>query len=208
MTFFATAADRIQEQWADPAGLGPPVTDSMSESERQSAQPALQEAHQEIREAINLGRKGQSWRRASDLQAHLRSLLSPPISGSSPVRLIVLDLDDSLDLDTLASFLPGGRSQMSPLLVSGFDAPRVVRQGSAKSPVDWDGVAGAIARLVAEARGSGANRDVEYYIAGRAPAPVFAQLGFELSAFTLPPTLLNRRKDGQWDSISLAAARR
>ncbi len=94
---------------------------------------------------------------------------------------------------------------MSPLLVSAFDAPRVVRQGSAKSPVDWDGVAGAIARLVAEARESGASRDVEYYIAGRAPLPVFAQLGFELSAFTLPPTLLNRRKDGQWDAISLAA---
>ena len=125
------------------------------------------------------------------------------MSGSSPVRLIVLDLDDSLDLDTLVSFLPGGRSQMSPLLVSAFDAPRVARQGSAKSPVDWDGVAGAIARLVAEARESGASRDVEYYIAGRAPLPVFAQLGFELSAFTLPPTLLNRRKDGQWDSISL-----
>jgi hypothetical protein len=127
------------------------------------------------------------------------------MSGSSPVRLVVLDLDDSLDLDSLASFLPGGRRQMPPLLASAFDAPRVVRQGGAKSPVDWDGVAGAIARLVADARESGAGRDVEYYIAGRAPLPVFAQLGFELSAFTLPPTLLNRRKDGQWDSISLAA---
>jgi hypothetical protein len=69
MTFFATAADRIQEQWADPAGLGPPVSDSMLASERQSAQRALQEAHQEIREAINLGRKGQS---GDELRAYKR----------------------------------------------------------------------------------------------------------------------------------------
>lgn len=69
MTFFATAADRIQEQWADPAGLGPPVSDSMSASERESAKRALQEANQEIREAINLGRKGQS---GDELRAYRR----------------------------------------------------------------------------------------------------------------------------------------
>ena len=40
---------------------------------------------------------------------------------------------------------------------------------------------------------------------GRAPLPVFAHLGFEFSAFTFPPTVLNRRKDGTWDVISLAA---
>lgn len=58
MSFFQTAADRIHEEWADPAGLGPPVSDSMSAAECQTAQKALGEASGRIREAINLGRKG------------------------------------------------------------------------------------------------------------------------------------------------------
>jgi hypothetical protein len=58
MAFFATAADRIHEDWADPAGLGPPVSDSMSARDRQAAQNALREASARIREAINLGKKG------------------------------------------------------------------------------------------------------------------------------------------------------
>jgi hypothetical protein len=58
MSFFQTAADRVHEEWADPAGLGPPVSDSMSVAERQEAQKALGEASGRIREAINLGRKG------------------------------------------------------------------------------------------------------------------------------------------------------
>jgi bisphosphoglycerate-dependent phosphoglycerate mutase len=78
MTFFATAADRIQEQWADPAGLGPPVSDSMTASERQSAQQALHRGHQEIREAINLGQKGRS---SDELRAY-RQIFGPYFSLS------------------------------------------------------------------------------------------------------------------------------
>jgi hypothetical protein len=120
--------------------------------------------------------------------------------------LVVLDLDDTLDPIALAGFLPAGRPQLPPLLASAFGAPRVVRQGSGKSPVDWDGVAAAIVRLVTVARQGAEGREVEYFIAGRAPLPAFAQLGFEFSAFTYPPTLLNRRKDGTPDAISLAAS--
>jgi hypothetical protein len=122
------------------------------------------------------------------------------------VRLVLLNLDDALDPDALAAFLPAGRPQMPALLATAFDAPRVVRQGGAKSPVNWDGVASAIAKLVVEARQSAVGRDVEYFIAGRAPLPAFVHLGFELSAFSMPPTLLNRRKDGTWDAISLASS--
>jgi hypothetical protein len=121
------------------------------------------------------------------------------------VRLIVLDLDDTLDPVSLAAFLPAGRMQLAPLLASAFGAPRVVRQGSGKSPVDWGGVSAAIVGLVAEARNSTGGREVEYFVAGRAPLPAFAHLGFEFSAFTFPPTLLNRRKGGAWDVIPLAA---
>ena len=60
MAFFATAADRIEEVWPDPAGLGPPVNDSMNAAERGAAKQALTQAHFMIREAIELSRAGQN----------------------------------------------------------------------------------------------------------------------------------------------------
>ncbi|MBS0631617.1 MAG: nucleotidyltransferase [Verrucomicrobia bacterium] len=59
MMFFATAKTRILEEWADPAGLGPPVSDSMSVAERQKAAEALNAAATAIRNAIQLGKNGQ-----------------------------------------------------------------------------------------------------------------------------------------------------
>jgi len=58
LTFFQTAADRIGEEWSDPAGLGPPVSDSMTLPEKEAARRALQAAHDKVREAINHERAG------------------------------------------------------------------------------------------------------------------------------------------------------
>lgn len=60
MAFFATAADRIEEDWADPAGLGPPVSDSMNSAARAAAKQSLTQAHHMIREAIELSRAGKN----------------------------------------------------------------------------------------------------------------------------------------------------
>jgi len=60
MTYFATAADRIDEPWADPAGLGPTVNDTMTASDKIKAKQALTNAHHKIREAIQLSRTGRS----------------------------------------------------------------------------------------------------------------------------------------------------
>jgi len=60
LAFFATAADRIDEIWPEPAGLGPPVSDTMTASERVVAKRALTEAHTMMREAIELSRAGQN----------------------------------------------------------------------------------------------------------------------------------------------------
>lgn len=70
MTFFATAADRIQEEWPEPAGLGPPVSDAMDAAAREAAKRALTTAHYGIREAIELsrsGRNGEALRKYRDL---------------------------------------------------------------------------------------------------------------------------------------------
>lgn len=60
MGFFATAQRRIHDSWPDPAGLGPPVSDSMDAGARNAAQGKFTEAQYAVREAINLGEKGQN----------------------------------------------------------------------------------------------------------------------------------------------------
>lgn len=60
MAFFATAADRIEENWPDPAGLGPPVSDSMNVADRANAKRVLTEAHHAVREAIEMSRNGRN----------------------------------------------------------------------------------------------------------------------------------------------------
>jgi hypothetical protein len=56
--FFATLADRIHETWADPAGLGPAVSDSMDASKIELARKELRAAERQAAEAIRLERDG------------------------------------------------------------------------------------------------------------------------------------------------------
>lgn len=58
--FFAALADRVQDEWPDPAGLGTPVSDSMDEQRKARAKELLQAASREASNAIHLARKGQN----------------------------------------------------------------------------------------------------------------------------------------------------
>jgi hypothetical protein len=58
--FFHTLADRIREDWPDPAGLGPDVSDSMDASARESARQALLSAEKQAANAIRLEREGKN----------------------------------------------------------------------------------------------------------------------------------------------------
>lgn len=60
MAFFATAADRIDETWPEPARLGPPVSDAMTAADRVNAKRMLTQAHHAVREAIELSRAGRN----------------------------------------------------------------------------------------------------------------------------------------------------
>ena len=71
--FFAALAGRIHETWADPAGLGPPVSDSMDEATRTAADKALRTAEREAAHAIDLSRRGQQ----GDALRAWRSLFGP-----------------------------------------------------------------------------------------------------------------------------------
>jgi len=59
-TFFATLADRIFDNWPDPAGLGPNVSDGMDSMRKQRAQNLLQEANRQVGVAINHVRQGRN----------------------------------------------------------------------------------------------------------------------------------------------------
>ena len=73
MNLFASAADRLLDVWPDPAGLGPPVSDSMTDAEKKTAQKVLREAGYTIRQAINTERDGN----AGEALRIYRSLFGP-----------------------------------------------------------------------------------------------------------------------------------
>jgi hypothetical protein len=58
--FFHTLADRLDETWPDPAGLGPAVSDSMDAAKRTKAKTALNEAGAAATAAIQLSRAGKN----------------------------------------------------------------------------------------------------------------------------------------------------
>jgi len=58
--FFAAAATGIMQDWADPAGLGPPVSDQMTPELRKTAQAALQKAETDAAVAMRLEKQGKN----------------------------------------------------------------------------------------------------------------------------------------------------
>lgn len=59
-SFFATLADRILDEWPDPADLGPPVSNGMDAARKTRARELLHTASREATLAINLARQGQN----------------------------------------------------------------------------------------------------------------------------------------------------
>jgi hypothetical protein len=59
-SFFATMADRIGDVWPDPAGLGPPISNSMDEQRVARARQTLTRAVGQISLAINHARQGRN----------------------------------------------------------------------------------------------------------------------------------------------------
>ena len=58
--FLSTLADRILDEWPDPAGLGPPISDGMDAARKQRAQTLLRAASREASLAIDLVRQGRN----------------------------------------------------------------------------------------------------------------------------------------------------
>ncbi len=59
-SFFATLAERIFDNWPDPAGLGPAISDGMDSTQKERAKDLLKVAEKEVTMAINLARQGKN----------------------------------------------------------------------------------------------------------------------------------------------------
>ncbi|WHO84110.1 CBASS oligonucleotide cyclase [Rhizobium leguminosarum] len=70
---FATLADRIFDSWADPAGLGPLISDGMDDARKRRARDLLLAASRDARAAINLVNQG----RNGDALKAWRALFGP-----------------------------------------------------------------------------------------------------------------------------------
>jgi GAF domain-containing protein len=57
---FATLADRIFDDWPDPAGLGPAISDDMDNAYKQQVRELLQEASNQATIAIDHVRRGRN----------------------------------------------------------------------------------------------------------------------------------------------------
>lgn len=57
---FSTLADRIFDEWPDPAGLGPPISNGMDNARKTRARDLLMAASRDATLAINLGRQGRN----------------------------------------------------------------------------------------------------------------------------------------------------
>ena len=58
--FFAAALDGITQEWSDPAGLGPLVSDQMTPQKQQEAVKALRAAEVKAARAVRLERQGKN----------------------------------------------------------------------------------------------------------------------------------------------------
>ncbi len=58
--FFASLADRVQDEWPDPAGLGSPVSDGMDAGRKSRAKDLLEAASRDAANAIQLTKRGQN----------------------------------------------------------------------------------------------------------------------------------------------------
>ena len=70
--------------------------------------------------------------------------------SQSPILLLVLDAEQDIQAADVGHLLP--QHPMAVLQLSKYSPPAVCRSGSEQSPVDWNALASAVVRMVADAK--------------------------------------------------------
>lgn len=117
--------------------------------------------------------------------------------------VLILDAEADLALDELAEVLPPARLTRTIVRYRDTGAPSIRRDRDEATPVEWNSAASGVAEMVARAHALSSASPVEVFVVGRAPLPLFSQLGHSVSAWHQSQTILNRRKSGEWDILRL-----
>ena len=170
---------------------------------KDAAELQLKETRDKFRLAAAQGADAAVWR-----------LVPEPdlIDDRSPVQvLLVLDLyrDNQGRLESLDAMLPDRRKKRIRLQLSDMVADfQPLVPGHNPAQIDWQALGDATQELVQRASAAleGNEFPVHYYVAGFAPLPVFAHLGFLLSGWSNHVTVLNwAREDQVWRKLPLGS---
>lgn len=126
--------------------------------------------------------------------------------------LVVLDVAVVSDTEVLR-LLPDRRRDRTLLRLSEVSHRKPDPPGGMKGPYDWGLLGSAVEKLAEKARNEfhAAGGDAVLYLAGRAPLPLFVQLGYALNKFigdtrVLDDTrVLNPYRGGPWVEYSVEA---
>lgn len=125
--------------------------------------------------------------------------------------LIVLDVDvEAFDTDEVWALVSGPFERREVLTLSEHGTPEVHRFREGVQSDQWEAMARSTERLAQRAvaiasDAASSKRRCEFYVCGQAPLSLFAHLGRLLGPSLRLLTLVNRRRDGIWDVISLDA---
>lgn len=122
--------------------------------------------------------------------------------------VLVLDLQQRVPEAEFVRLLPAARREIRVFRLSGFAGAETLEAARDRREFDLELVAEATDSLLRSARAESesVSAPVHWFVLGRAPLPVFAHVGHALSAWTRPMTVLNRRKDGEWDVVHLESS--
>lgn len=190
-------ANRVLDRLLDPEGEGPDLDSDLSEEQRARISRLLLSTAAKVAKAITFAEADQH----DEAHELLRELLGSVYPAApAPAQELLLDLDVYGAIPDAELPIPAPAARLSLDLKEPRPKPG--------APLDFPALAQATARLAANAKAQrrSGGPPIHYLIKGLAPLPVFLHLGMELSPWAGRQTLLNRRKDGTWDSIPVAAA--
>lgn len=121
--------------------------------------------------------------------------------------LLLLDYAQVGD-DEVLPLLTDKRRDRSLLRLSTTSRRKPDPPGAMKGPYDWDVLGRAVESLAATAQHQieEAGGSAVLYVAGRAPLPLFVQLGYALNKFSGEAWVLNPHRGGSWVEYLLKAA--
>ncbi|MCC6555854.1 MAG: SAVED domain-containing protein [Polyangiaceae bacterium] len=111
--------------------------------------------------------------------------------------VVILDVAQVLS-DELLPLLPEGHREPTLLRLSEEILRRPAAPGEMKGPYDWEALGRGVESLAGEALRLHQEVGGALHVAGRAPLPLFVQLGYSLNKFVGEVWVLNPYRGGPW----------